>query len=58
MPLWIKIGEDISSYTRVIANVLNSFFAGTTDRLLGPLNEAVSIAYNTVKCNGDFTQIS
>ena len=50
----MKIGENISSDTRVIANALNSFFAGTAHRLLHSLGE---VAYNIAKCNGDSTQI-
>ena len=54
MPPRMKIGENISSDTRVIANALNSFFAGTAHRLLHSLGE---VAYNIAKYNGDPTQI-
>ena len=54
MPAKLKIGDNISWDARVIANALNSFFAGTARRLL--TSEAVSVAFNNVKRTGDFTQ--
>ena len=50
----MKIGENISSDTRVTANALNSFFSGTAHRLLRSLGE---VAYNVAKRDGDATQI-
>ena len=45
MPARLKIGDNISWDARVIANALNSFFAGTARRLFNSFNVAVSVAF-------------
>ena len=51
MPPRMEIGENISSDTSVIANALNSIFAGTE------LHSLSEVAYNIAKRNGDSIQI-